>query len=199
MTALEFLRAIHPDGPWALAAIDPDLPQGHPDKIKCRTMGADEVGLARFIERHNDHRNIYYQLNRVRPNLGKKRARKIDVVACVGLHCEIDPPDGVEDLARWQRSKRADLVAWKRTDLPRPTRIVFSGSGFQPLWLLDEPTTRVEAVESRNRMLAYTLGGDSGTWAVDRLLRLPGTLNHPGEKKRAKYGRTDAVLAEVVS
>jgi Mesyanzhinovviridae DNA primase len=199
VTPAEFLRTVHPDGPWALAAIDPDLSAGHDDKIKCRTLPTtDEVGLARFIERHNDRRNVYYQINRVRPNLGGRRARKRHVVECVALHCEIDPPEG-GDLAQWQQERRTELVAWRVADLPRPTMVVFSGSGFQLLWLLDEPTADVEAVESRNRALVRRFGGDAGTWTVDRLLRLPGTLNHPGERKRRKYGRTGPVLAEVAS
>src|SRR5262249_43743562 len=162
-------------------------------KIRCRTVGTDANAVERFIRRHNDSRNVYYQLNVVRADLGARRASKRDIVACVGLHCEIDPPEGVESLEAWQRDRRAHMTAWEHPTIPRPTLVVFSGSGFQLIWLLDEPTDLVEAVESRNRALVRLLDGDRNTWAVDRLLRLPGTLNHPGKRKRRKYGRTGAV------
>src|SRR5690606_873201 len=78
------------------------------------------------------------------------------------------------------------------------TAAVFTGSGFKLLWRLDEPTSDKDEVESVNRALVQIFDGDDGTTDVSRLLRLPGTLNHPGERKRRKYGRTDPVLAEVI-
>jgi hypothetical protein len=53
----------------------------------------------------------------------------------------------------------------------------------------------IEAVEARNRKLAADLGGDH-VQNVDRLMRLPGTLNVPDAKKLAK-GRS-IMLAEVI-
>ena len=42
-----------------------------------------------------------------------------------------------------------------------------------------------ERVEAENRAIDAALGGDA-TFNIDRLLRLPGTLNFPNRKKRAK-------------
>ena len=55
---------------------------------------------------------------------------------------------------------------------------------------------KVEEIELRNKALALSLGTTPGTHNVDRLLRLPGTVNHPNEAKRKK-GRVDCTASIV--
>jgi putative DNA primase/helicase len=77
---------------------------------------------------------------------------------------------------------------------PRPTAIVRSGNGINALWRLAEPVKlngpeSYVAIESRNMALAKALGAQPGTHNIDRILRVPGTINFPNEAKRKK-GRT---------
>ena len=83
---------------------------------------------------------------------------------------------------------------------PAPSVIVDSGGGYQGFWLLDAPVVmegergdeaRHLPVEDRNRRIEVALGGDN-CHNIDRIMRLPGTVNLPGEKKRKK-GRTPRV------
>jgi virulence-associated protein E len=74
---------------------------------------------------------------------------------------------------------------------PAPTFTIDSGNGLQLLWRLEQPVeladdpARIADVEARNHALALALGADPSTRNVDRILRLPGTTNHPNRKKRA--------------
>ena len=99
----------------------------------------------------------------------------------------------------------AQLDAWFE---PKPTAIVDSGNGIQCLWRLQEPIElgaprknehgklvfypedqeKIEGVEARIKAVMERLGGKAGTQNIDRILRLPGTTNLPGEKKK-KAGR----------
>ena len=54
----------------------------------------------------------------------------------------------------------------------------------------------VAEIEDRNKALAAKLGTTRGTHNVDRLLRLPGTINHPNAAKRKK-GRVACVSSIV--
>ena len=193
MSPGDFLRALQTRPPYGLGAIAPD---GGPKKWL--TVTSDK-GVDRFVRRYNDDHNVYYQVNRVRADLGTRRATKADITECIAVHCEIDPPDGVTNLAAWQRHEREKIDGlWRSPRIPKPTLAAFTGSGFKLVWLLDEATQDRDAVESVNRELVRILGGDKAATDVSRLLRLPSTLNHPGEKKRRKYGRTEPVLAEVI-
>ena len=95
-------------------------------------------------------------------------------------------------LTRWQRGDMkalveipafiADIDEPLDTVLPRvrtfpipPSCIVSSGHGVHAYWLLDQPTTDMQAVNAIHRGLAQTLKGDYLTAAT--ALRLPGSLN----------------------
>lgn len=175
--ALGFLKSVIPDR-WDLAAIPPD--GGHPE---FRTFDpAEPLFAARFIDSHQGEAGLYYQLNRPRPELRNRKATKADIEIVRGLHADID----IADVATLER-----INAF----MPRPTLIVFSGGGYQPLWLLRDPSIEFERVERINKAIAQALGGDN-CHNVDRLLRLPGTINIPNAKKRAA-GRVP-VLSEVI-
>ena len=78
-----------------------------------------------------------------------------------------------------------------------PTVCVDSGNGLQFLWRLKTPLSpgkylekdwvngsTGKRVEALNKALTIKLGSKAGTQNVDRLLRLPGTINHPNKAKR---------------
>ncbi|MDX2088972.1 MAG: AAA family ATPase [Kofleriaceae bacterium] len=195
MTAVEFLRAIQPEGPWALGAIEPDSDGPH----AWETL-TDEVAVALFVRKHVSC-NVYFQINVVHDDLARRRAGKADVATAIAVHADLDPPEGA-DLKVWQRQTRGRIERWS-LELPKPSVAIFSGSGFQLVWILEEPVelcdeSAVEDVEARNRGVAAAIGGDASTVDVSRLLRLPSTMNFPGERKRRKYGRTEPVRSEVI-
>jgi hypothetical protein len=186
--AIAFLQSWEPDGPWLLTAIEPDS-----GKIQTRPF-SDANSAQRWIERYQGKRNIYFSPNRVRPGLTRK-AKKTDITHLLTLHTDRDPPkDPKTDLAVEQAAILDRLKGHNR----RPTAIIFSGGGYQGFWRLAQPAPvndNIAALEAYNRGLEQSLGGDH-CHNIDRIMRLPGTLNIPDAKKRAA-GRVET-LAELV-
>lgn len=203
--SIDFLRALYPDGPWALTSIDPEKKSG----TRTSTFGpATEAECRAWITEQNRNRGVYYHLNRPRRALAKK-ATKTDVAAVHFLHADVDPRAG-EPLA----DERARILRLLTTSLPPgvppPTYIIDSGGGYQALWALREPIAlagdeaadavkeaAAEEAERHTRALEVAFGADN-THNVDRVLRLPGTVNWPDEKKRAK-DRVPALASLVTS
>jgi hypothetical protein len=73
---------------------------------------------------------------------------------------------------------------------------VDSGGGYQAFWLLEEPfvvdgePARAEEIERFNQQLAALFGGDN-CHNIDRVMRLPDTVNLPNKTKRDQ-GRVEA-------
>ena len=87
-------------------------------------------------------------------------------------------------------------IRLERFPLP-PTLRIWSGGGQHVYWLLQEFVSlatpeAIAGFERRLRGLAATLGGDPACCDVSRVLRVPGTVNHPNADKRAK-GRVPAL------
>jgi hypothetical protein len=166
-----------------LVAILPDTKVVH-----ARTFphGSADAACAWVADHQRTGRNIYFQPNETRADCQRKPGKR-DMVAALCRFADVDPDDAHVPLAdeRDRLSRLADALA--AGDCP-PTAIIDSGSGLQPIWavlreaLTPEVTARVEAeTASLERAL-----GAGGTHNVDRLLRLPGTLNFPTEVKRKK-------------
>jgi hypothetical protein len=117
---------------------------------------------------------------------------------------DLDPhPDVEAEPGGWQleRSRLLALAA-ELVALPwPPTVIIDSGNGIAPLWQLEAVLPSIEehqkAIEVVGRRIEKALGGIENTSNVDRLLRLPGTINLPDAKKLEK-GR-GPVLSGIVS
>ena len=63
-----------------------------------------------------------------------------------------------------------------------PSARVFSGHGWHLYWFLDEPNHTVSLIEGYNKMLAEDVPtGDIGCWNINRVLRVPGTVNTKGQ------------------
>lgn len=168
------LVSIHPDR-------SDDLPRG-------QWFGTDIAGATAWALACNmDGLNVYWTVNEADPACGTKPS-KAQIRSVRFAHSDIDPPRS----GPWD--KPAALVALQTRGAP--SFVIDSGNGLQPLWRLSEPTT-IEQIEAVNRGIAAALGGDH-CWNVDRLLRVPGTINYPTLKKRTA-GRTPqmATLAQV--
>lgn len=195
--AFNFLKTMRPQGPWVLTAIVPDG-----DTTTTRSFEASNEDAVRdFIDGHNRDQNIYFTGNLCgRPN---KKPSKADMTGAAFLHTDDDPRDGEAPEAA-----KARILSTYTAHEPPPSIIIDSGNGLQGLWLLDQDyevsrlargnlsradkkqhvEQRVAEIEDRNRALAVALGTTPGTHNIDRLLRLPGTVNYPN-KKKLKKGR----------
>jgi hypothetical protein len=178
--ANSFLEQLRPGGRWVLTAIVPDGPT---TTITAHT--AAEVDT--FIREHNNRNNIYYSTNPVRKAIGKKAAKK-DIAAVEYLLSDCDPLENETS----DQAKTRYLDQLNGSFEPKPTAIIDSGNGIQCLWKLTEPialpldekwSATVANIEARTAALMVALGAKPGTQNVDRILRLPGTVNLPNAAK----------------
>ena len=61
-----------------------------------------------------------------------------------------------------------------------------SGGGYQAFWQGRAEKTQLDLLEAVNKGLITRLKGDKGTHNFDRVMRVPGTINLPHQKKRDK-------------
>jgi hypothetical protein len=186
--AIEFLKRWAPNGRWALSAIDPEKP----GVIETRTFDIEaENYCAAWIERYQGKRNLYFAPNPLRRAVTKK-AKKEDVAALAVLHSDLDDKDfGGSRKAVWETLKRLPA------HLQQPSVIIESGGGLQTFWRLATAALvngSVDPLEAYSKAIAEVLGGDN-CWNIDRVMRLPGTINVPNAVKKAA-GRTP-VLAKL--
>ncbi|HEX8341978.1 MAG TPA: VapE domain-containing protein [Tepidisphaeraceae bacterium] len=193
--SIAFLRQFHPGRRWVLSALLP----GKNDMI-VETFDADrETACRAWLNRHNKTRSIYFSVGEVLRDVTKKTSRE-DIHAVHWLHVDIDPRAGA-DLATEQQ-RIAGILAGQPGGLPEPTVVVFSGGGYQAFWQLAEPIVtggnlvKAEDAALYNLAIEMRLSADH-THNIDRVMRLPGTINWPCAKKQKK-GRTPA-LAQVVT
>ena len=146
--------------------------------IWCECFAPGDPNMLDFVARRNaERRACYYALNEVEAGLTKK-ATKGDIVAARGLHVDVDPP---KDGSLFDKS---GALTQLRALPIQPSYIVDTGGGFQAVWLFNEPVRDFSVVEDMNRRIASLTGGDH-CHNIDRLLRVPGSLNTPTAKKAA--------------
>jgi len=191
LKSLDFLKQFRPGGNWTLTAIPVDG-----GKLDTVTFSADmEDKLEDWLIRLGKNHNIYFSVNPCRNAVNKKASRE-DIQSVEYLHVDVDPRAG-EDL----KQEQARILKTIREFKPTPTCVIFSGGGYQAFWRLEEPIsidgdiTKAEAAKRYNMQLELILGGDN-CHNIDRIMRLPGTMNRPNAKKRKK-GRKE-VLADII-
>lgn len=177
--------------PWMLIAIAVDR-----TGIDTATFDDPQL-IIEWLTRYHD-RNHYFGVNPTRSCLSKK-ASKTDIAEVAWLHVDIDFRAGEDHDTEYARVK--GLLENPPGGVPKPTCVIFSGGGFQAFWRLEKPIpldgTEATADEAAryNMQLELLFGADS-CHNIDRIMRLPGTMNWPDEKK-CKKGRVPA-LAEVL-
>lgn len=184
-----FLNQFHPTGFWVLTAIKVDK-----KGIETASFTPDEAIQAdAWIKKRNGKANIYFSVNQPGRKLDKKASRE-DIVSVGWLHVDIDARAGepLED-----ELLRIKTLLTEKCPVPKPTVVVYSGGGYQAFWKLAMPATEdLGRLVQYNRQLEIVLGGDN-CHNIDRIMRLPGTMNIPDAKKVAR-GRVP-VEAEVYS
>lgn len=200
--AVEYMRRWAPDGLRVLTAIAPDR-----KGIATASFDpSEEEEMSQWIERFNGKRNIYYHVNPPMRRLEKKAERE-DIKEVAWLHVDIDPRSphkSVEDVEAFledEQNRLLDLAMDAPEGIPHPTAIVFSGGGYQMFWRLKKPIPingdlgLAEDAKRYNVQLEIVYDADN-CHNIDRIMRLPGTINVPDSKKAAK-GRKPA-LAKVM-
>lgn len=201
--AIAFLSAFHPETPWVVTAIEVDR-KGIETATFSGTLASRRASAAEWVERRNGRQNLYFMVNPPRRELTSKAA-KTDVAALAWLHVDVDPrAEPGLDLAQEQARIHALLAgdAYPR-GMPEPSFVVFTGGGYAAFYRLREPVplrpddvAHAEELERYNKHLELVFGGDH-CFNIDRIMRLPGTVNLPDAKK-LKKGRVPA-LAHVVA
>jgi len=196
--AVAFLRRFHPTSLWGLCCFGP----GEQEVGPARAFDPAEEAAARsFIDAVDGKHNVYFTVNVMRCRLAKKAAKK-DIVEVSWLHSDGDLNKNLDwsDLVA-VAAEKARVLQRLRSYIPMPTAIIWSGGGFQAFWRLSEiicvdgNKQLMASIERRMQLIERTLGTDA-CHNVDRIMRLPGTLNVLGPTK-FRAGRKPA-RAELV-
>jgi RecA-family ATPase len=160
-----------------VVAIDPD---GAITAMSVHTDRIDE--LRSFIEQYQGKYGLYFAVNPLRRDPGPK-ASKADVAALVYHHVDLDPRNH-EPL----NSEKLRLIAVVEESPIQPSSVVDSGNGLGVFYRLTEPILHdgnTEALERINKRLEQYFSADR-CHNLDRIMRLPGTVNLPTASKIAK-------------
>ena len=194
---IDILRWMNPLGPWwSLTAISTNQ-----KGTFTSTFGTDEEAAIRaWLFEHNEklHRSVYFTLNSVSERVNVKPSRE-KIAEMRWVHVDLDPRRG-ESVAAEQVRLHELVTSNRPRGLPNPSLVVFSGGGYQMFWRLREAIkirdlAHAEELKRHNLQIEIVLGGDS-CHNIDRLMRLPGTINWL-TKKKIEAGRTPT-LAHVV-
>jgi hypothetical protein len=182
------LRAI---GATTLVAIQPDSGVVNAAWLDTETLtsAAGWATQRNAAQRNAAGANLYFTLNEPVSGLCKKPA-KADIRTLRGIGADIDAKAGRDLDTAWAAIGAVPCA---------PSLIIMSGGGWQPFWLFDVPIAAtpdtVSQVEAVGRKIVALTGSDA-VQNIDRIFRLPFTINYPNKKKR-KQGRT-ACLAGIV-
>jgi predicted P-loop ATPase len=152
-----------------------------------------EAALAAFIEANQGRNNLYFVPNlatlgvRSSPLEEDMRAR-LTVVADVDLPIVLNPKDPLvlDGMALpHERVVAEAALATLEGCEPPPSALVWSGGGYQAFWRLECALLAEYDAEVAPRIvaLADAVGGDY-VQNINRLMRLPGTVNVLNKKKR---------------
>lgn len=180
--AVEFLKWFDPQGWHNLVTFSPG---GGPPVDALTVPPGKWSTIKDFVKRHNGRHNLYFSANEPRPNAPNAKLAKTDIGAIRCVFADIDPDKALPfDQARSAVERTVERLSGHALS---PSIVVDSGGGANVYWLLPE---KVDATQ--HGKLAEEIGSGVAHWwssdsvqNVDRILRLPGTLNIPNEKKAA--------------
>lgn len=157
--------------------------------VKGREFGTDIAAAVSWaLERNDEGFNIYWTVNAVGPGLNWKPA-KHEIEAARFAHVDIDPPANGD----WDPDQvLADLASLEAS----PSFVIHSGNGLQAFWRLEYRVENAVLIEPVNRGIVARFSGDA-CWNLDRVMRLPGFINWPNQKKLA-LGRVPALATMAV-
>jgi len=166
-----------------------------------------------WIDQRNRSKNCYFTCNVVAPDFKGPKPTDDDIAELRMLKVDLDPlpvpADWSGTAEEWIDRERSLILASLTTDLPEgvpglPSLVLDSGSGLWGMWVFRVHGEAIagDTVRRCGEKLIELYRAKLGKQRVDgvadlsRIARLPGTLNHPGERKRKKGRRL--ALARVV-
>lgn len=139
--------------------------------------GQDPIDWAARANR--DGYNIYFSVN---PTRAKGKGTKADIIEARYVHCDVDPPTDIEQVAAIAKQQEVSCV-------------FRSGRGLGILVKLTTPVKDLTQVEMINRKLIVGYGTEQGTHNIDRILKLPGSRAYMSDKKKlAGYNDCDTYV-----
>jgi len=188
--SIAFLNQWHPDK-WIITAIDVDK-KGIETKTFYTNPEKGRLGkeaLLSFINKWNGKRNMYFTINSAIGDIkSHQKINQIQSLDC--LHVDIDPKKDAD--INEERSRALGLLTKNRPKgIPEPSVIIFSGGGYQAFWRLKTPipvggdSEIAEDIKAYNLQLEVLFNADH-CHNINRIMRLPGTINIPNADKRAK-------------
>lgn len=187
--AFEFLELLDPTGRHHLVTLTSKGPAGF--SFRC-TDGQD--ALSDFLI-SNAHADVYYTANEVDESFHGTKPRKGDIASIRAVYADIDVDP--KDLEYNKGRALQTVLEGAGGELPHPNYVIDSGGGIQALWLLNSPDMSHSDAELIGYCIKEHLGSDA-VQNVERLLRLPGTINQLTERKKKK-GRVQARKAELTN
>lgn len=155
------------------------------DIVELRTIGNGPV--RKFWKQAKDLSDLVPELKRLNqtgqniyvgpnPRIQENISGDKNVTVCRCLFTDFDGIDAGDGCGRW------DFVEARieESGLPMPTLTVFSGHGIHAYWRLTEPLP-VDQWRDIQERLIFTLDADPACKNPERLMRLPGFLNHKHE------------------
>lgn len=154
--------------------------------IEIRTIKAKVVGNPKFFPFEGIHSSLasVAELNRrgsdiyfgVNPRPLSRRKRENDIGQLICFWADIDVGRGKPHKTRRQA---LDAIS----GLPvRPHHVFDSGNGYHCYWYLENPISMGEADRSRAKQILFglirSLDADRSGSSLERVMRLPGTINH---------------------
>lgn len=193
--AVQFLQLFHPYGPWVIQTVG----DGPPQKAVFRP--GQEAELAERVRAWNATRNVYFMINvptqEWLDDPDRVKAKAVDIAEVRYLHVDLDPApvDGTPEEKQAAHEQQRERLRARLMDESDPTCVVDSGGGYWGFWRLQKPVeldgSQAQADEAKryNQRLKERFDAD-GVANVDRLARLPGTINWAGAKRERK-GQVD--------
>lgn len=155
----------------------------------CKWFGNDAASAADWAVAANEREhNVYFTFNRVPAGLDRKPSAS-DILAARFAFADIDPP---KDGQPFDMTARIEAL---QNDRCPPSFVIASGGGLQAYWRIEE-SENLAAIGELGRGIAHKLTADSCA-NVDRLARLPGTVNYPNEAKRTRGRAPSLAYVEV--
>lgn len=194
--AVRSLATLRPTGLLTVAAINPHLVTA--PIIKTFDMKTERRDLRSWIKAREGKLNLHFILNPPRRRMDRK-PREQDIGEFQYAFIECDPAGN--ETAEQSIARHRTAIEQFET---RPTAIWNSGNGVVAAWRIDDPVTlnsTSDVLESKsiNIALKHAFGGIAvgvdNCQNLDRLLRMPYTLNIPDKRKLAK-GRTTVRAGE---
>lgn len=174
--ALDFLLWFAPEGPWILDTCK------RPNRVH-RCIQPHQTEQVECFLRDNARRDIYVLLG-IPHGLPNGQPKKELMVGSQWLWVDLDPPAEVWDKAGGRETAEGALDNWREKTLarvrvftPAPTAILSSGRGIWALWRLNTPVFDRDQVEAMNKGLIGAFGEADSCWNINRVGRLPGTIN----------------------